>query len=117
MLNIHLRKQIRVLARFSNACGQKMNIMTPFFSSPEQNAQGNYCHTGLSVVRRVSCVVNFLLKWHLLLNGWANLNQISQKCSIHGPFSNLFKDSNSMQNSGYHGNQKEKLKKSSRHKL
>ena len=52
----------------------------------------------------------FLLKWHFLLNQWASFHHASQECSLWWSFWKLPKDINSMQNSGCHGNQKEKLK-------
>ena len=52
--------------------------------------------------------VNNCLKRHLL-NHLANVDEISQGCSLGGALSKLFKEINSMQNSGCHGNQKEKL--------
>jgi hypothetical protein len=60
-------------------------------------------------VRRASCVVNFCFKQHLLLNPWAKLDETCHKCSLHEALAKLFKEINSMQNSGCHGNRKEKL--------
>jgi hypothetical protein len=55
-------------------------------------------------VRRPS--VNFYFKWHLLINHSANFIQTSQECSFGSHLWKLFKEFNSMQNSGCHGNRK-----------
>ena len=57
--------------------------------------------------------VNNCFKRHLLLNRLANFDETSQGCSLGGALSKLLKEMNSMQNSGCHGNRKEKLQKSS----
>ena len=50
--------------------------------------------------------VNFSFKRHLLINHWANSNQTSQEHTLGEALPKLFKEFNSMQNSGCHGNQK-----------
>ena len=50
-------------------------------------------------------------KLHLLLNHWMDSNQTWQKWSLGGPLSKLFKEFDSMQNSGCYGNKREKSTK------
>jgi hypothetical protein len=49
-----------------------------------------------------------LFKRHLLWNHRADHNETSQGCSLCEALTKLFKEFHSMQNSGYHGNQKKK---------
>ena len=62
--------------------------------------------------RSLRCVVR-PSKSLLLQNHWADLHQTSQEWSLGGLLPKLFKELNLFQNSGCHGNQKEKLKKKS----
>ena len=85
----------------------------PVFSSPESRRLTRWA---ILITLRPSSIrpsVNNFFKHLLLLYYLAKSNQTSQECSLHGPLQNSFKEINSMQNSGCHGNQKEKLKKSS----
>ena len=86
------------------------------FSSPEPKAPGELL--GWVTVRRRRrrrrrrrpSVHNFF-KLHLLLNHWMDSNQTWQKWSLGGPLSKLFKEFDSMQNSGCYGNKREKSTK------
>ena len=62
------------------------------------------------VVRCPSCVVNNFFKHFLLANRWANLDQTWQECSVGGPLQKLFTESDSIKNSGCHGNEIEFFK-------
>ena len=67
------------------------------------------CHGPLSVVRpSVSpCVrpcVNFFFKHLLLWNYLSDFDDISQKCSCHGPLQNFLKEFDSFKNFGCYGN-------------
>ena len=56
-----------------------------------------------------SCVVNSFFK-HLLPNGWANLDQTWQECSLGGPLQKLFTEFYSIKNSGCRSNEIEFFK-------
>ena len=62
------------------------------------------------VVMCPSRVVNNFFKHLLLQNRWANLDQTWQECSLGGPLQKLFKEFDSIKNSGCHGNEIEFLK-------
>ena len=69
------------------------------------------CSRGaLRVVRCLSCVVNNFLKHLPLPNRWANLDQTWQECSLGGPLQKVFKEFDSVKNSGCHGNKLEFFK-------
>ena len=59
------------------------------------------------IALRPSSVNNFF-KHLLLLNYWVNLDETWQGCSLGEAVQKLFKEINSIYNSGCHGNQKEK---------
>ena len=58
----------------------------------------------------VRCVSTIYFKHYLLLNYCVEFHQTLQELSLDGPLSKMFKDFNSMQNSGCHGNHKENFK-------
>ena len=62
------------------------------------------------VVMCLSCVVNNFFKHLLLPNRRANLDQTWQECSLGGPLQKLFTESDSIKNSGCHGNEIEFFK-------
>ena len=83
-----------------------------FLSSPEHEVlMVSFCDRPMSVVCRASSVVHNFFKHLLLLNHWANLDETWQGCSLGEALPKLFKRLNSSQNSGCHGNQKEKNRK------
>ena len=91
-----------------------------FFSSPEHKVlivsfsgrPMSGVRRASSVVRRPSCVVHNFFKHLFLLNDWANFDETWQGCSMGEALPKLFKRLNSSHNSGYHGNEKEKIAKS-----
>ena len=86
-------------------------IFIYFLAHLSQRLKVSYCDRSSSVVRpsfrRPS---TFCFKQHLLLNCLANFDKTLQGCSLGGPLSNLFKELNSMWNSGCHGNGDENFK-------
>ena len=52
--------------------------------------------------------VNFFFKHLLLRNYLSDFDEISQKCSCHGPLRNFLKEFDSIKNCGCHGNKSEK---------
>ena len=54
-----------------------------------------------------SCIINNFFKCLLLPNGWANLNQTWQDCSLESPLQKLFTEFDPFKNSGYHSNKME----------
>ena len=67
--------------------------------SPEHNVlKGSFYGGAVSVV-------NNFFKHLLLPNRWANLKQVWQECSLGCPFQKLFKEFDSIKNSGCHGNE------------
>ena len=101
-----------MLSMFSHPCHCLWKKYTFLAHLRAEGSQGElFWSLSVRRVRRPS--VNNFFKHLLLLYYLAKSNQTSQECSLHGPLQNSFKEINSMQNSGCHGNQKEKLKKSS----
>jgi hypothetical protein len=78
-----------------------------FLAHLSQSDRVSFCDRFSSGVLPAS--VNFYFKCHLLINHKANFIQTSQECSFGGHLLKLFKEFNSMQNSGCHGNRKKKL--------
>ena len=77
------------------------------FSSPEHYVlRVSYCDRSLSGVRPS---VNNYLKILLLWNRSTDFSETSQKLSLGDALSKYFKDLNSMENSGCHGNREKKL--------
>ena len=74
-------------------------LLSFIISSPEHKAlRVSYCDCPMSGVRQ-----------HLLLlNHWANLDETWQGCFLGEALQKLFKEFNSIHNSGCHDNQKEK---------
>ena len=82
----------------------------PFLAHPSRRLKVSYCdHSPSVVVIHLSIRPYTIFKQHLLLNHWANFNQISQDWPLDNTDWNMFKDLESMQNSGCHGNQKKNL--------
>ena len=81
------------------------------FSSPEHIVlRMSYCDRSLSGVRPSVCPsVNNYLKILLLWNRPTDFSETSQKWSLGDALSKYFKDLNSMENSGCHGNREKKL--------
>ena len=92
-----------------------------FFSSPEHIVlRVSYCDRSLSGVRPSVCPsvrlsvrpsVNNYLKILLLWNCPTDFSETSQKWSLGDALSKHFKDLNSMENSGCHGNREKKTLK------
>ena len=80
-----------------------------FFSLPERNALGELLWS--LTIRHRSHHPSTIFKQHLLLNHWASSNHISQDWSLGDSDWKMFKDFESMQDSGCHGNHKKKKKK------
>ena len=86
-------------------------------SSPEHKVlifvlRVSYCdHPMSSVQCPSSAIVNNFFKRLLLLNHWANLDEIWRGCFLGEALHILCKEFNSMFNSGYHGNLKGKKSK------
>ena len=79
-----------------------------FISSPEHKVlRVSYCDRPMSGVCRQASANNFF-KRLLLLNHRANLDETWQGCSLGEALQNLFKEFNSIHNSGCPGNQMEK---------
>ena len=86
-------------------------FMPSIFSSPEHKVlKVSYCDRPMSGIQHLSSVNNFF-KHLLLLNHWANLDDTWQGCSLGDSLQKLFKEFNSIHNSGCHGNQKGKKSK------
>ena len=89
--------------------------MFSFFSSPEHIVlRVSYCDRSLSGIRPsvrpfVRPSVNNYLKILLLWNRPTDFSETSQKWSLGDALSKYFKDLNSMENSGCHGNREKKL--------
>ena len=72
-------------------------------------AIASLCHGLLSVMHPSVCpCVNFFFKHLLLWNYLSDFDEISQKCSCHGPLQNFLKKFDSIKNCGCHGNKTEK---------
>ena len=65
----------------------------------------------LSVCAFIRLCVNFFFKHLLLWNYLSDFDEISKKCSCHGPLQNYLKKFDSVKNCGCHGNKTEKILK------
>ena len=86
-------------------CGHGIHqYVIPIFSSIGHRPEG-LCHGLVSVVGPyIPSFVNFYFKNLLPLNYLSDFDEISQKCSCHGPLQNFLKEFDSFKNSGCHGN-------------
>ena len=114
--------KINVTEKFSfwvwKHCGKERKCWLPAFSpfhtifSSTGHRPASLCHDLLSVLRPcVRSCVNFFFKHLLLWNYWSDFDEISQKCSCHGPLQNFVKKFDSVKNCGCHGNKTEKILK------
>ena len=119
---LHFPSNLRLLSADSFSLGmgylilKREGFLKTLWESKKENAGNFHFLAPLAVMARCpSCVhpcVNFFFKHLLLWNYLSDFDEISQKCSWHGPHLKFLKEFDSFKNSGCHGNKTEIFLKS-----
>ena len=100
--------EVIILANHILSSANAFNLTLLIFSSTGHRP-ASLCHGLLCIPASVRApCVNFFFKHLLLENYLSDFDEISQKCSCHGPLQNFLKK---FKNCGCHGNKTEKILK------